>query len=66
MIIVYAEKEPDGGYTARAKGLSIFTQGDTLSEVIRNAREAVYCHFEEDGIFPPQIGFDFPVDYEQR
>lgn len=46
-IIFLVEESPEGGYTARALGESVFTHGDTLDEVRRNVREAVECHFEE-------------------
>ena len=38
------EEQSDGGYTARALGESIFTQGDTLDEIRKNIRDAVECH----------------------
>lgn len=49
--------EPDisGGYCAHAVGFSIHTQGDTMDETIANIREAVACHFEEDGQVSPYI-----------
>ncbi len=40
---------PDGGYTAKAIGESIFTQGDSLDELKENIRDAVDCHYEEGG-----------------
>jgi predicted RNase H-like HicB family nuclease len=40
------EQTPEGGYTARALGESIFTQGETIDEVKDNIRDAVACHFE--------------------
>jgi predicted RNase H-like HicB family nuclease len=46
-IIFVVEEATEGGYTARALGASIFTEGETLSEVKANIREAVECHFEE-------------------
>ncbi len=46
-IIFLVEEAPEGGYTARALGESIFTEADDLEELRRNAREAVACHFEE-------------------
>jgi predicted RNase H-like HicB family nuclease len=46
-IIFLVEESPEGGYTARALGESVFTDGDTLEELRRNVREAVDCHFEE-------------------
>ena len=39
---------PEGGYSARALGESIFTEADTLEELRRNIRDAVDCQFEED------------------
>ena len=46
-IIFLIEEAPEGGYTARALGESIFTEGDSLDELRRNTREAVECHFQE-------------------
>lgn len=40
------EEDVDGGYSARALGEPIFTQGDTREELLRNIRDAVQCHFE--------------------
>ncbi len=45
-IMFHVEKDPDGGYTARAVGQSIFTEAETLQELKANVREAVLCHFE--------------------
>jgi len=41
------KKPPEGGYTARALGASIFTEADTLDELREQVRDAVYCHFDE-------------------
>lgn len=46
-IIFLVEDSPDGGYTARALGQSVFTEGDTLETLRQNVREAVACHFDE-------------------
>jgi hypothetical protein len=46
-IIFLVEEEPEGGYTARALGESIFTEADDLEELRRNVREAVECHFDD-------------------
>ena len=40
------EESPEGGYTARALGESIFTQGETLADLKENIKDAVDCHFE--------------------
>jgi hypothetical protein len=45
-IIFLVEAAPEGGYTARALGESIFTEGDDLTELRANIRDAVNCHFE--------------------
>lgn len=39
---------PDGGWTARATGVSIHTQADTLDALRTQIRDAVHCHFDED------------------
>jgi hypothetical protein len=45
-IIFLIEESVEGGFTARALGESIFTEGDDLDELRRNIRDAVDCHFE--------------------
>jgi len=46
-IVFVAEEAPEGGYTARALGASIFTEADTLEGLQENVRDAVRCHFDE-------------------
>jgi len=46
-IIFLVEDAPEGGFTARALGQSIFTEADTLEELRKNVRDAVECHSEE-------------------
>lgn len=43
-IIFLVENAVEGGYTARALGESIFTEGDNLEELRSNIRDAVDCH----------------------
>jgi hypothetical protein len=45
-IIFHVESAPEGGYTAKALGFSIFTEGDTWIELKTNIKDAVACHFE--------------------
>ena len=45
-LIFEVREAPEGGYTARALGASIFTEGETLEEVRENVRDAVRCHFD--------------------
>ncbi len=53
-IIFLIEEAPEGGFTARALGESIFTEGETLEEIKKNIKEAVDCHFD-DGKKPKLI-----------
>jgi len=46
-LIFVVEEAPEGGFLARALGVSIFTEADTLQELPDKVRDAVRCHFEE-------------------
>ena len=46
-MIFMVENAPEGGYTARALGASIFTEADDLEALRTQVRDAVRCHFEE-------------------
>jgi hypothetical protein len=46
-LIFVVEEAPEGGFLARALGVSIFTEADTLEELPGKVRDAVRCHFEE-------------------
>lgn len=45
-IIFLVEEAPEGGYTARALGHSIFTEGETPEALRQQVREAVALHFD--------------------
>jgi predicted RNase H-like HicB family nuclease len=47
-IIFLIEEASEGGYTAKALGESIFTEGETFEETKKNIKDAVDCHFDED------------------
>ena len=47
-LIFLVEEAPEGGYTARALGESIFTEADTLETLQEQVRDAVRCHFDSD------------------
>jgi predicted RNase H-like HicB family nuclease len=47
IIFEVTQDEVDGGYNASALGFSIHTQGDSLTELRENVREAVRVHFDE-------------------
>ncbi len=51
----FIQNSEGGGYTALAVGYSIYTQGETLDQVVSNIKEAVECHFGEDKKFDPSI-----------
>jgi len=53
-LIFLIEDAPEGGYTARALGESIFTEADTVEEIPEKVRDAVRCHFE-DGKAPKVV-----------
>ncbi len=46
-LIFMVEEAPEGGYTARSRGESIFTEADDLASLHEHVRDAVRCHFEE-------------------
>jgi hypothetical protein len=47
-IVFLVEDDPEGGYTAKALGESIFTQADDLDGLKEMIRDAVNCHFSEE------------------
>ena len=46
-LIFLVTPDPEGGWTARALGESIFTEANTLDELRGNIRDAVSCHFDD-------------------
>ena len=46
-LVFQVEEDPEGGYTAKAVGASIFTEADTLEELRANIRDAIQCHFDK-------------------
>jgi hypothetical protein len=57
-LIFMVEEAPEGGYTARALGESIFTEADDLSGLRDQVKDAVRCHFE-NGHGPKVIRLHF-------
>jgi dephospho-CoA kinase len=49
-LIFLVEEAPEGGYTARALGQSIFTEADDFETLEENVRDAVRCHFDDERI----------------
>ena len=60
-IVFLVEEAPEGGYTARALGESIFTEADSLPQLHVAVRDAVRCHFDEPGA-PKLIRLHFVRD----
>ena len=54
-IVFLIQDDPDGGYTARALGESIFTQADDMDELREMIRDAVRCHFPDEQTRPKVI-----------
>ena len=49
--IVFRVKEaPEGGFTARALGFSIFTDAEAMDELKASIQEAIRCHFDEEDL----------------
>jgi hypothetical protein len=57
-VIFPVEEAPEGGFTARALGASIFTEAEDVSSLYDRVRDAVRCHFEE-GHLPKVIRLHF-------
>ena len=54
-IIFKIEEDIESGYTARALGYSIFTEGETMEELRNNIKNALECHFENKSDIPPVV-----------
>ena len=54
-IVFLIQDDPDGGYTARALGESIFTQADDMDKLREMIRDAVRCHFPDEQTRPKVI-----------
>jgi hypothetical protein len=60
-LVFLVEEALEGGFTARALGVSIFTEADTVAELHDRARDAIRCHFEGSQI-PKVIRLHFVRD----
>ena len=58
-LIFIVEEAPEGGYTARALGESIFTEADDLTQLQEQVRDAVLCHFGDEEEKPKLIRLHF-------
>ena len=48
-IIFEVTEAAEGGFNARALGYSIFTQGEDWADLKAMVRDAVLCHFGDEG-----------------
>jgi hypothetical protein len=46
-LIFLVEEAPEGGYTARSLGESIFTEAENLESLHEMIVDAMRCHFDE-------------------
>lgn len=46
------EESPEGGFTAKALGQSIFTEAETLEELKISIKDAVKCHYDNPDNMP--------------
>ena len=60
-IIFLVTEAPEGGFTARALGESIFTEADDMVALRGQVRDAVLCHFDE-GKAPKMVRLHFVHD----
>ena len=61
-LIFLVEEDPDGGFTAKALGENIFTQGDTMKELKEMIKDAIECHFDFHEQMPKMIRLHFVKD----
>jgi len=61
-IIFLVEESAEGGYTAKALGASIFTEGETVEELKAAVKDAVHCHYDDNEIKPKMIRLHFVRD----
>jgi hypothetical protein len=46
-ILFLIEDAPEGGYTAKALGYSVYTEADTWDDLKLAIQDALECHFDE-------------------
>ena len=61
-IVFLVEDAPEGGYTARALGESIFTEADDWDTLKQNIRDAVACHYDDPSKAPKVIRLHWVKD----
>ena len=50
-IIFLVEESPEGGYTAKGMGVSIFTEAESHDALKESVKDAIHCHYDDDKPF---------------
>ncbi len=61
-LVFLVEDAPEGGFTARALGQSIFTQAETREELVAMIKDAISCHFDTPEEMPKIIRLHYVRD----
>ncbi len=61
-LIFQIEDDPDGGFSARALGFAIFTQGETWDELVANIREVTEVYFDQPEQMPKVLRLHYVRD----
>ncbi len=61
-LVFLVEEAPEGGYTARALGESIFTEADDWDTLRRNIIDAVGCHYADRSGTPKVVRLHWVKD----
>jgi len=61
-LIFLVEESYEGGYIAKALGVSIVTEANTYEELRSMVKDAVHCHYETEADRPKMIRLHFVKD----
>ena len=54
-IVFLVEEDAEGGFTAKALGHSIFTEGESMEELRANIKNSLNCHFDKKEYIPSVV-----------
>ena len=61
-IIFLVEESDEGGYLAKALGVAIVTEADSIDELKLAVKDAVHCHFDSESTRPKMIRLHYVKD----
>jgi len=61
-ILFLIEEDIEGGFTAKAAQVPIFTEAESEESIKKMISDALRCHFEEEKDIPPIIKLHFIRD----